>query len=284
MNRNSFCQASLIALVVGLTLAVVGGLTAWAAGAAEPALPSTGTEPQPPQTLAAPGVITGTITYAGTVTGTHLVWAGAFTTTLGGPPAFSTTRSGPGPYTITVAAGVYHIYAGMDADDSGGPPDPAVDPMGTYAHNPVTVTDGALITGVDIVLLDPAPPPTGTGSIRGAISYTGHVTAAHNVIIFASRQGEAGPPAYATVIPGPGPYTITNVADYTYTVGAFMDLGDDMGPPQPGEPFGWYDPAGDGWPDPVIVSGGNPATGVNITLHDPRYSLYLPLVLKADQQ
>ena len=34
----------------------------------------------------------------------------------------------------------------MDADDSGGAPDPSVDPMGAYAANPVTVTAGGAIT------------------------------------------------------------------------------------------------------------------------------------------
>ena len=33
------------------------------------------------------------------------------------------------------------------------------------------------------------------------------------------------------MISGVGAYTITDVAAYTYTVGAFMDLNDDMGPP-----------------------------------------------------
>jgi hypothetical protein len=227
------------------------------------------------------GTITGTIYYTGTVTGTHLVWIGAFTTTQGGPPVYVTTRSGPGPYTLTdIAEGVYYIMGGMDADDSGGPPDPTIDPIGLYAHNPVIVTAGAVITGVDVVLLDPTSPPTGTGSISGWISYTGSITTTHNVIVFASRLGEQGPPAYATVIFGVGPYTITGVAEYTYTIGAFMDLDGDMGPPEPDEPFGWYDPGGDGNPDQVIVNEGNPVTGIDIILHDPSRYIYLPLVLK----
>ncbi len=276
MNPRSMflsCAAVLITLTIGWALVAV---SAFAAPAAE----NVG-QAGALHISSAPGTITGTIYYTGTVTGIHWVWVGAFTPTQGGPPIYADMRSGPGPYTLTnVAEGVYNIMAGMDADDSGGPPDPAVDPMGFYEHNPVTVTAGALITGVDIVLLDPAPPPTGTGSISGRISYTGRVTVAHNIVVGAARLGEQGPPAYATVISGVGPYTITNMADYTYTVFAFMDLGGDMGPPEPGEPFGWYDPTGDGYPDPVVVSGGSPVMGIDITLHDPPRPVYLPLLLR----
>ena len=223
-------------------------------------------------------LISGDITYAGAVTGTHMVWVGAFTTTLGGPPALTTTRSGPGPYTLTVTAGVYHLYAGMDADDSGGAPDPAIDPMGGYALNPLTVTAGAAITAVDILLTDPSPPAA--GSISGRIAYTGAITGTHNIVIFAGRQGDPGPPAHAAVIAGTGVYTIAHVPDGDYRVGAFIDLGADMGPPQPGEPFGWYDPTGDGEADAVAIRTGSAATGIDITLRD-RWAdvVLLPLVL-----
>jgi hypothetical protein len=186
-------------------------------------------------------------------------------------------RNGPGPYTLTIAAaGVYNIMAGMDADDSGGPPNPAVDPIVAYEHNPVTVSAGAAISGVDILLRDPTPPST--GSISGRISYTGHISPSHPIIVFVSRWGEQGPPSYSTVIPGAGFYTITNVAAYTYTVGAFMDLGDDMGPPQAGEPFNWYDPNGDGNPDVVIVRENEPLTAIDIVLHDLLRYIYLPSI------
>ncbi len=80
---------------------------------------------------------------------------------------------------------------------------------------------------------------------------------------------------------GAGPYTISNVADGNYLLVAFMDTGDDMGPPQPGEPLGWYDPGGDGSPDVVTVSGGAHLTGIDIILRDTLRYIYLPSVQKA---
>jgi hypothetical protein len=210
------------------------------------------------------GAISGTVIYAGHVTGTHMIWVGAFTPTQNGPPVASVTLGGPGPYTMTsVPAGVYNIMAGLDVTDTDGPPNPSIDPMGAFAHNPVTVTAGGMITNIDITLLDPA-----TGSVSGWITYTGHITTPNNVIVYASRAGEQGPPAYHAIISGPGPYTITNMAAYTYTVAAYMDLGNDMQPPQPDEPFGWYDLGNDNVPDQIVVGSG-PITDINITLRDP---------------
>ena len=62
-------------------------------------------------------------------------------------------------------------------------------------------------------------------------------------------------------------------------VAAFMDRDGDMGSREPDEPMGWYDPGGDGNPDPVIVSGGGAVTGIDITLRD-LYSIYLPSALR----
>jgi len=270
-----------IALVAGLTLAATGlwvvQTCAW-----EPDLASGPEGALSAQTLSAPGAIAGTVLYSGMVTGTHMVWVGTFASLQGGPPLYSVTRSGPGAYTLTdVAPGVYHVMGGMDVDDSGGAPNPPTDLIGFFARNPVTVTSGATISSVDVVLLDAAPPPpTGTSSIRGRVSYSGRVTAAHNIVVFASRVGQEGPPAHSAVLPVAGPYTMTEVAGGAYTVAAYMDLGDDMGPPGPDEPFGWHAPSGDGTPDPVNVSVGNPAVGIDIVLRDRLRYVYLPVLLK----
>ncbi len=273
LNRASWILFSVGLALIGTSLLIVQ------ASRLEPSVRLGGEEQKPNGEPLEPGEVQGTVIYSGGITGTHLVWVGAFTTTQGGPPAFSITRSGPGSYTLTnILQGVYTISGGMDADDTGGPPDPAIDPLGSYAHNPVTVTAGTVITGVDFILLDPVPPPTQTGSITGQISYSGSVITTHQIIVFASRMGSSGPPAYSTVISSVGQYNLTNVAAYSYTVGAFMDLGDDMGPPQPNEPFGWYDLDKNGLPDPVVVNGSGAVTGIDIALLDPRWIINLPLI------
>jgi hypothetical protein len=141
----------------------------------------------------------------------------------------------------------------------------------------VTVIGGNPVAEVNITLRDPAPPAP--GSISGRVSYTGRITGTHNVIVFVGRQGEQGPPAYVAILAGPGPYTVTNVADGVYVVGAYMDVDGDMAAPEPDEPLAWYDPGGDRQPDSVTVHGG-PVTGIEIALSDPTRRAYLPLVWK----
>lgn len=105
--------------------------------------------------------------------------------------------------------------------------------------------------------------------ISGSVVYGGGALANHRIVVGAVRVGEQGAPAYSTVITAPGSYELAGVADGTYTVFAFIDLGDDMGAPQPGEPQGWYDVAGDGTPDPVSITSGSSAPGVDVTLQEP---------------
>jgi hypothetical protein len=116
-----------------------------------------------------------------------------------------------------------------------------------------------------------APEGTATPAprtISGQIIYTGSALANHKIIVTAVRSGVEGAPVYVAVLTSAGAYTLTNVADSSYNIFAFIDLGDDMGSPQPDEPSGWYDPGDDGVPDSVIMQDGNPATGVDITIRD----------------
>ncbi len=148
-----------------------------------------------------------------------------------------------------VAAGMHPVSAGLHDRRSGAAPFLSRKESGGYGRSSWVAVNGV-------------------GSISGQVTYTGQVTTLHNIAVIVIRQGEQQP-AYNAVIAGAGPYTVGNVADGAYTVAAFMDLGDDMGPPQPGEPFAWHDPGGDGQPDVVTVTGGNAVTGINIALHDP---------------
>lgn len=118
-----------------------------------------------------------------------------------------------------------------------------------------------------------SPTPTATAAaaaktIGGQISYAGSAASGHKIVVVAGLAGSQGAPAYSAVIDGPGPYTLTDLADGQYTVTAFIDLGDDMGAPQANEPAGSYDVGGDGTADPVTIAGGKAATGIDITIKD----------------
>jgi hypothetical protein len=115
-----------------------------------------------------------------------------------------------------------------------------------------------------------APSAAAAGAARtisGQISYGGSALGSHKIVVVVVRAGEAAP-AYSTVVAKPGAYSIGNVSDASYTVMAFIDLGDDMGAPKADEPQGSFDAGGDGTPDPVVIQNGNAATNVNITLRD----------------
>ena len=104
-------------------------------------------------------------------------------------------------------------------------------------------------------------------SINGQVSYGGAALAGHKIVIAVNRVGSDGPPAYSGVLTKAGPYSIANVADGSYTLLAFIDMGDDMGSPLSNEPMGLYD-GGDGTADTVVLAGGKAATGVDITIRD----------------
>jgi hypothetical protein len=105
-------------------------------------------------------------------------------------------------------------------------------------------------------------------TISGRVSYSGTALDSHKILVTVNRQGDSGPPAYSTALTKVGAYTIGNVVDGTYTILAFIDLGNDMGAPQANEPVGTYDANGDGTADFVIVKNGEPAKGIDIVLKD----------------
>lgn len=109
-----------------------------------------------------------------------------------------------------------------------------------------------------------------TGSISDIVTYYGGVPGMHQIYV-AVHTDPHQPPAPGMVdnLPSPGgSYTIGKLADGTYYVSAFLDANDSGGPPDPGEPLAWYDPDGDGNPDPVTVAGGA-VTGIDIALGGP---------------
>ena len=105
-------------------------------------------------------------------------------------------------------------------------------------------------------------------TISGRISYPGTALDGHKIVIAVSRQGDQGAPAYSATLTKAGTYTIGDVADGTYTILAFIDLGNDMGAPQANEPLGTYDPDSDGTANPFVVANGAPVNGIDISIRD----------------
>jgi hypothetical protein len=270
-----------LCLLAALALGIVGGLSVWASGHNTTASPAVET---PVATLPPVGTISGTIYYDGVITGTHDIYVNASPVGQHRPEAWVVLH-GPGPYTITLETpGEYNIGAIMNS--TGGDPefmDPRVDPTGEYPDNPILVTAGSVITGVDIILVDPVPPPTGEGSISGEISYVGQITETYDIVIGALLEDlEQGHFYYNTIIEGVGPYTIEGLPDGTYQVFAFMDLVGHGGPPEPNFPFAWYDPESTGQAAWLVIEEGEALTGIDILLLDPDGEdllyMFLPLV------
>ncbi len=106
-----------------------------------------------------------------------------------------------------------------------------------------------------------------TGTISGTAIYNGGQDPNHEVIIGAHLSLNEGP-VDSVHIAGPGAYVLADLPDGDYYISAFLDIYErGGGPPEFGEPSGWYDTNADGTPDPVTVSGGT-LTGIDILMED----------------
>ena len=225
------------------------------------------------------GSISGTVTYTGKITGSHQIVIVAF---LPGPPqpaigTASVLQPG-GPYTIpNLPDGTYAIFAYLDSNDSGGPPE-AGEPLAWYDANGdgkapdlVTVAGGAT-TGIDIIVRDPPAPPPPTppaGYISGQVTYLGSIAAGRPIHVEAHANQPGGSVVGAVDVPGPGgAYKIEHVAQGTYFVRVWLDANDNSNPDWT-DPNAWYDANGDGAPDPVILAGGAPVIGIDVSVIDP---------------
>ena len=114
-------------------------------------------------------------------------------------------------------------------------------------------------------------PSPAAHTISGRVSYAGSELANDKIIVQvrgSAGQGATAAPLYSVVISGPGSYTLSGVPDNTYVVWAFIDLNGDA-QVQLGEPVGFYKTGKYGWSaDPVVISGGIAATGVDLTILD----------------
>jgi len=108
---------------------------------------------------------------------------------------------------------------------------------------------------------------TTAGSISGTVTYYGSHETNHEVFVAAHLVFNEDPVA-SVHIDGPGIYSLADVPDGSYYISAFLDIYDrGGGPPDMGEPIGWYDANGDGNPDQVAISGGN-IPGIDILMED----------------
>jgi len=118
---------------------------------------------------------------------------------------------------------------------------------------------------------------TGGGLINGTATYTGTSYTGHDIEI-GLHSAVNDPPLVSISKTSGDPYSFAGVPDGTYYVSAFIDADDSGGAPDPGEPFAWY-ADGDGNPKAVIITGGNTVNGVDITLEDVVFKIFLPLIL-----
>lgn len=228
------------------------------------------------------GVINGTVTYTGTTYTNPTITIGLHTS-VGEPPIASIDKVSGDSYSFEgLADGTYYISAYIDADSSGGEPDPG-EPFSWYVDlngdpKAVLITGGSTVNDVDIVLEDSA---VETGAINGTVTYTGNITTTGDIIVSIHESANIDDtPIRTTIADGAGAYSFENLGDGTYYVAAFLDVNDSGdGPPDEGEPFSWYvDQAGN--PKAVVISGGSTVSAVDITLADNTFKIFLPLILK----
>jgi hypothetical protein len=123
-----------------------------------------------------------------------------------------------------------------------------------------------LLAGLVVTPLASQAAPA-SGSVSGTVHYYGNQDTDHDVIVGAHLALNQGP-VVSVHIDGPGVYSLTDVPDGSYYISAFLDILDrGSGPPEFGEPMGWYDANGDEEPDQVIINGGD-ISGIDITMQN----------------
>jgi hypothetical protein len=100
------------------------------------------------------------------------------------------------------------------------------------------------------------------GSISGEISYSGSATGTVFIAVF--NEPTLNSDAYVTTITQPGSYIISDLSDGTYYIVSVISNNPDQ--MLPTDPYGFWGPLDN--LTPVIISGNNDVTGINITLID----------------
>lgn len=201
------------------------------------------------------GTVSGITTYSGSYETEHMVLVSAHPD-LNGEPIASVHTLGAGDYALeNLPDGVYYISAFLDIHDRDEGPPEFGEPIGWYDANadgnpdPVEVS-GADVSGIDIEIHDIT-----TEYIQGTACYLGGVTGPGPLEV-ALHTNPADPPVTSLYLSLPcDEYIFSGGPTGTYYISLLYDVNDSSGPPDPGEPTGWYDANGDGNPDPVIYTG-----------------------------
>lgn len=104
------------------------------------------------------------------------------------------------------------------------------------------------------------------GSFSGQVDFPGSDPSGAVVVLFGETLFEGDPVAAGVAN---SPYTVNYVPDGTYFPMALKDTNGEGIDPGSGDAIGFYDADGDQQPDPIIISGGNSVSGVDIEMFQP---------------
>ncbi len=104
------------------------------------------------------------------------------------------------------------------------------------------------------------------GAVSGMVMYYGSQPAGEKIIVGYYLTLNQGPEETTNIESPGGDYMLTDIEPGDYYIFAQMDLNLSGGPPNPGEPVGFYDFNHDGDPDTVTVGDGL-VTGIDIAMN-----------------
>ncbi len=115
-------------------------------------------------------------------------------------------------------------------------------------------------------LPEPTWPPPGT--LRGSVSFSGQMLEG-GVLLVQLYRGPAGSVISSTQLSSQGgEYSFPGLIPSDYYVRVYLNRSGHPGAPLPYDLLTWYDPDGDGQPNPIAVPAGGVGDGGTITLHD----------------
>lgn len=194
------------------------------------------------------GDVSGMVAYVGTITDTQDIYVSAHLNLNDEPQAVTQVMGPSSAYTLSVANGSYYILAYLDRNGGGGKPD-ADEPMGAYdgdgdgVPDLVTITDNSL-TGIDLTIYDTF--------LQGTAVYRGGVSGDFPLEVFLQTVINQEPER-TVHLAAPGGAYMLSAAPGTYYAGVWADFNNSSGAPDPGETIAYYDPNGDGVPDPITL-------------------------------